>query len=185
MLNVGLIVAAILAAGPSALQPPAGPARPDAGPVREAMKRLEPWVGEWTGTAWYEGGGGRPRTETSMVERIQWKLGGSALLVEGTGRSKGPGGEEIVVHNALAVVSYDAEAGRYRFNHWRESGEHGESEIRFEGDAMVWENPTPRGTARFTVHINDGRWHEVGEASGDGGQTWFKFMEMKLERKGP
>jgi hypothetical protein len=146
------------------------------------MKKLEHWVGEWTGTAWFDAGG--HRMETAMVERIQWKLDGSALLVEGVGRAKGGPADGRVVHNALAVLSYDPGAKKYRFHHWRESGEHGESELRIGEDNVTWETPGPQGVARFTVTIKDGRWHEVGEASGDGGQTWFKFMEMNLERKG-
>lgn len=189
MYRLVVIVAAALAAGASAYwsQPAerARPARPDPAPIREALRKFEPWIGEWTGTATYEGIGGRQRSEALMVERIQWKLDGSAILVEGVGRAKGANGEEMVVHNALAVVSYDSAAKKYRFHHWREAGEHGESEIRFEEDHMVWESTTPQGQARFTIHLRDGQWHEIGEVSGDGGKTWLKFMEMSLKRKAP
>jgi hypothetical protein len=38
-----------------------------------------------------------------------------------------------------------------------------------------------RATIRFTIEFDEKRWHEVGEASGDG-STWRTFMEMNLER---
>ena len=55
------------------------------------------------------------RQEFTIVETVRRKVGGSVLLVEGRGTKKADKKEEVVVHEALAVVSYDGKARRYRW----------------------------------------------------------------------
>src|SRR5437588_9406072 len=80
----------------------------------EALKKLDAWVGEWKGSGWAATGRDQ-RSEFTIVEKVQRKVGGSVLLVEGRGTKKADAGNEVVVHEALAVVSYDGKAKRYRW----------------------------------------------------------------------
>src|SRR5262245_47454498 len=99
-----LLAAALAAALTSSL---AAQSAPQAGAAvaarREAMTKLEPWVGQWQGTGWTVTGPGGQRNEFTITERVQPKAGGLVLLVEGVGKGKDPAsGAEVVAHDALA-----------------------------------------------------------------------------------
>ena len=81
----------------------------------EAVKKLDLWVGEWKGAGWASAGRDE-RHDFTIVEKVQRKVGGSVLLIEGRGIKKADKGDEVVVHEALAVISFDEKAKRYR---WR------------------------------------------------------------------
>src|SRR5438105_15866911 len=98
-----------VAAGSSPGQPPAPAAQ------QEAMKKLDFLVGQWKGEGWMEFAPGQRRTFQG-TEVVHSKLDGLLLTVEGLHRGRvGDRGEEVVVHNAFALVSYDGQAKRYRF----------------------------------------------------------------------
>ena len=65
------------------------------------MKQFDLWVGEWKGSGWASSGAGQ-RHEISMDEKVQRKVGGTVLLVEGRGTTKTDRGEVVVTHEALA-----------------------------------------------------------------------------------
>ncbi len=49
--------------------------------------------------------------------------------------------------------------------------------------AFVWSMTHPQaGRVRYTIRVDAGRWHEVGESSRDG-ISWSRFFEMGLARK--
>jgi hypothetical protein len=173
-----LFSAAALLAGPSAFSQ--APAPPKA--QIEAMKKLGPWVGEWKGSGWASSGPGQ-RHEFTIVEKVQRKVGGSVLLVEGRGTKKADGGE-VVVHEALALVSYDDGAKRYRWEAHDLRGQAITVEPKLIDGGLEWGfRSGERGvTVRFTIQFDEKRWHEVGEVSTDG-KTWNKFLEMTLERQ--
>ena len=159
--------------------------RPDtSGPQREAMKKLDSWVGEWEGTGWSMRGPGQ-RSEFTVHESVQPKLGGLVLLVQGLGKGKDPAtGAETVGHDALAVVSFDPKTSSYRFRHYTMQGASGEAELTLTDKGMQWELQGEGQTAfrmRFNIEIQGDTWHEYGEFSRDG-QTWTRTMEMTLKR---
>lgn len=152
---------------------------------RQAMARLEPWIGEWEGRGWARSPEGR--TEFTIHESVRPKLGGIALLIEGLGKSIDPeSGEQVVSHDALAVVTWDPAADRYVFRHYTASGHAGEDELMPIEDGWRWgftvANEGPQ--VRFTIELGDGTWHERGEVSTDGGERWFPTLEMTLRRTG-
>ncbi len=53
--------------------------------------------------------------------------------------------------------------------------------ITIDGDGRDKSN-APYGKTRFTLDFTDGKWHEIGEFSRDGGQNWMKNFEMTLSR---
>ncbi len=151
----------------------------------EAMKKIGWMAGDWEGEAKYDTGrGGEGAWMTiRQSEVVRMKLAGRVMLVEGTGRAKGQGGEERVVFEALATVSYDPESKQYKM---RAFGPEGAVDPTFEvGEkSIVWGFTTRMGMSRYTIKVDEqGRWVEVGERSGDEGKTWKKFVEMTLEKK--
>ncbi len=188
-----VILAVLLLLGVSTLQatqPPAGGEAAAAQPQdaataqREAMKRLDPWVGQWQGSGWVMDGPSRIRQEFTITETVQSKLGGRALLVEGAGKGKDPkSGAEIDTHNTLAILSYDEKAKIYRFRTHEAKGRALDAEARPIEGGLEWEfrDEATGATIRFTIHLDGSRWHEVGEATRDG-KTWYKFLEMTLQR---
>jgi hypothetical protein len=146
------------------------------------MRKLDAWVGEWTGSGWAFAGPGQ-RNEFIITERVQRKIGGAVLLVEGLGKSKTGGGEERVTHDALAVISYDEKGGRYRFRAHDVRGQAIDTDLKLGEGAMEWSlHNEERGvTIRFTIRIDGDQWQERGYSSRDG-KTWNPFMEMTLRR---
>jgi len=152
---------------------------------RQAIARLGDWVGEWEGSGWAVSRAGRE--EFTIHESVESKLGGLALLVQGLGKSKQPGtGEEVVTHDALAVLTWDPEGDRYVFRHYTADGRHGESELVTTDDGWRWgfQDPHSGVHVRFTAEIGAETWHERGEVSLDGGATWRPMLEMELRRVG-
>jgi len=154
---------------------------PDGSANRAAIQRLDFMVGHWKGEAWMLRGA--ERVQTTMTETIERKLGGVVLLVEGTGAIPGEGtAPGRVVHNALAVVSFDAQSGGYVMRSYVASGLWGDFALTPIEGGVSWSREVPGGRVRNTAKIGNGEWHEVGEFSRDG-TTWTQIMEMKLRRE--
>jgi len=149
----------------------------------EAMQKLAGWVGEWKGSGWVTTRAGQ-REEFTNMEKVQPKVGGSILLIEGRGTRKEGGAGEILVHEALAVLSYDQKAKHY---HWSAHDIRGqaldvEAELIDGGLRWGFRNEQGGGSVRFTIQLDGKHWHEVGEVTRDG-RNWQKFLEMSLERQ--
>jgi hypothetical protein len=149
----------------------------------EAMKKLSFLVGEWQGEGWAEFVPGQRRT-SPVREVVQSKLGGMVLLVEGLGKTKVAGKqEEVVVHNAIGLISYDADARLYRVKSHLANGRSVEAEASFVDGGFQWRFKTPQGLGiRYTVKLTEkGEWFEKGDISQDG-QSWRQFHEMTLQK---
>lgn len=140
------------------------------------MKKLDKWAGQWKGSGWAQYG---PKRESfTGGENIQKKVDGLALLVEG----KFTNSEGKVIHETLAVLSYNEVLKNYRFDTFLATGMSGEYELKVLPDGYEWGFQIPAGIVRYTIKIDNDVWFEIGEFSRDGGKTWFKNFEMKLER---
>jgi hypothetical protein len=168
MSRLALTAAALLLAAPAAL-PQGAPMRP-----------FDLWVGQWKGAGWSISATGA-RTEFSLVERVERKAGGTVLMVEGRGTSAGADGSETVTHDGVALISYDAKAGRYRWNGHELLTGATDAEVRLVEGGLEWSLLAGGATVRFTILFDAERWHEVGDVSVDG-KTWNRFMEMNLVR---
>ena len=161
-------------------------AQPPTAPQRDAMKKLDFLVGEWTGEGWMEFAPGQRRTFKG-TEVLQSKLGGLLLTMDGLHRGQvGGKGEEVVIHSAFAVVSYDDKAKRYRFQAFTGRADHEDAEAKVTDGQLVWGTKIPQfGDVRYTIKLDDnGRWFELGQVFQDG-KAWRKFFEMTLERVKP
>lgn len=145
-------------------------------------------VGTWRGTVTAMGRDGQWHMGVA-VERARWNLAGTAIIVEGYGYSEDPAtGERTVRHDALGVIEHDAAAGAPRFYARRAGAPFESHTLQADPDTgvMTWSPKSPQGvTIRFTLTITDRRWHEVGEMSPDGGQTWNRFLESDMARADP
>ena len=148
----------------------------------EEMKKLSFLVGEWKGEGWTEFVPGQRRTATA-TEKGQVKLGGTVLMLEGMGTTKRPGSqEEIVVHNALGILSYDSNAKLYRLRSYLANGRWIDADAKFTDKGFQWGFQVQGMSMRYTVKLNEkGEWFEFGEMSQDG-KTWRQFHEMTLQR---
>jgi hypothetical protein len=140
------------------------------------MKKLDYMIGEWKGTGWME----RPgmRETFAGTEIIQSKVGGLALLVEGKFKDK----DGKVVHETLAVISYNEKTKSYNFRTYLATGTEGEHELKLLEGGWQWGFQFPQGNVRFTFKLSDkGEWREIGEFSADG-KTWRQFLELNLQK---
>lgn len=153
---------------------------PDPGAVRAGMEPLHFMVGRWRGQAWQQRG--NERVQTEMLEVVEPRLGGSVLLVEGRGWIPGPGAAEQVVHHALGVISYDADAKTYALRSWLANGQSGTFALTLVPGGVSWTREVPGGRIRNTALFTASEWHEVGEFSRDGA-TWTRVMEIRLQRQ--
>ncbi len=148
---------------------------------RTNMQKIAFLVGEWQGEGWMAMG--PKRSSFRGRESVQSRLGGQVLVIEGVHEGVDGAAAGTVVHHALAIVSWDQEAGAYRFNSHMLNGRSGEFKGRYEDGTFVWSMTNPQaGQIRYRIQVtDDGRWIEVGERSSDG-QSWSQFFEMTLRR---
>jgi len=148
-----------------------------------AMRRFDTWIGEWLGSGWSLDAAGR-RTEFSLTEKVQSRVGGTVLLIEGRGTARADDGSETVTHDGLVLVSWDEHAGRYRWNGHEARAGTVDADIVLLDDGLQWSLAGGGAAVRFTIRFDERRWHEIGEASTDG-KAWTVFMAMDLDRASP
>ena len=146
---------------------------------RREMKKLDWFVGNWKGDGWIQMGP-QGRHEFTQTETIEAKLDGLVLLIEGSGKAKKDGS---TVHTALAFVSYDHRANKFRWHAFTPEGQI-DTEARVGTNTLEWTLEIPRrGRMRYTITRNEkGEWFEVGEMIGED-QTRHKFFEMTLRKQ--
>lgn len=149
----------------------------------EEMKKLDFLVGKWSGEGWIQFGPGQRRTFRE-TEAVQLKVDGAIVLIDGLGKGNIPAQqEEVTVHTAFTVVSYDNKAMVFRWRAYRAGGDSIDTEAKVGDRSLEWGFHDERaGDIRFTIRLNEkGQWFEVGESSRDR-TTWQKFFEMTLDR---
>lgn len=155
-------------------------ANPQVPAVKANMEKLAFLIGDWEGTAWMEFGG--RRSELKGKETVRFKAGGTAIAVDGM-YSMMAGGQERVVHDAFAVISW-AEGKGYSMTAYVASGHSATYPLTVSGKGYQWTqiNPTLGGEVRYTMKLtDDGHWIESGERKD--GDKWVKFMELNVAKK--
>jgi hypothetical protein len=152
---------------------------------REKLGVFSNWAGEWTGEGFMQMGPGAPK-KSSVHEKIEYRLEGAVLLVEGTGKSIDDATKkEIITHHALAVLSWDDTSKEYKFKSYLHDGKSTDAWFKLlEENKYAWGFEIPNGKIRYSITIDGIKktWNEIGEFSKDGTQ-WFKFFEMNLSKK--
>jgi hypothetical protein len=150
---------------------------------KEKMKVFESWAGHWQGEGSMQMGPGEPH-KSNVDEHIQLKLDGMVVLVEGVGKAKDPSGNEMVVHHALAILSYDKITNQYKFRSHLKDGRSTDAWFNVvKENNYQWGFESKQGKMRYTIVIDPAAktWNEIGEWSSDG-TTWRKVFEMNLKK---
>jgi hypothetical protein len=177
---VTLIALGLLAASSLHAQEAATSTDPD--PAVQAMEPLVWLAGDWEGEGWIQRGP-EGRIEFTQTEHVESVLGGRLLLVEGLGRTKIPEGEGPIGHHAFGVLSWNPEEGTYRFDTYLADGAGIDARATVENGVFTWGFDTPKGKVRYLIRqTEDGKWHETGDFSPDGGATWLPFFATMLDR---
>jgi len=130
-------------------------------------------AGNWKGSGWMMGRDGEKHT-FQQTEKVQFKLDNTVLFIEGVGKSDG-----MIIHNAMAIVSYTKADDNYTFQSYLQNGRKGEFKAEMVDGKFYW---YPGENIRYVISLNDeGRWYEVGEMNREG--TWFQFFEMTLDKE--
>ena len=154
------------------------PAPPDVAKHKAESGKLAWMVGTWEGEGWSQRG--QEKSEFTQTEKIELKLDGQTLLLEGEGRAKADPSK--VVFRALGVVFFDPYGGGTKLTSWTDQGYWAVSPFTVKANGYSWEIALPNNTTRYTAKVSGGRWNEIGEWSGDG-KTFTKFFEMNLTKK--
>lgn len=143
---------------------------------RAEMKKLDAMIGQWKGSGWNQQG--KEKETFTGTETIQRKIDGLALLVEGKFVNK----ENVVIHETLAVFSYNSTSKDYDFNTFLSNGRKGQYTLKAEGDGWQWGLSFPGVMIRYHIKLTADTWHETGEISMDEGKTWRQIFEMTLKK---
>jgi muconolactone delta-isomerase len=153
------------------------PQTPNTESQRSAMKKLSFLVGKWSGEARMFRAPSGP-VEMAQTEKVEYKLDGLILTIEGAGRNKSDGKPTL---QAFGIVSYDDEAGTYRmraFNdgRWLET----EMKLAESGKELTWGFTLGEIKTHSVLHIDDkGEWTELHEIT-ISAQPPRKFMEVRV-----
>ena len=154
--------------------------------IKEKMKPFSTWAGRWQGEGSMQMGPGEPK-KSSVDEKIEAKLEGTIMVMEGVGKSVDPATKkEVVVHHAFGVLWYDYVTAQYKLRSFLKDGKSTEAWFNVTGEnTYQWGFDIPNGgKTRYSIILdpNQKTWNEIGEYSRDGGNTWMKFFEMNLKK---
>jgi len=144
---------------------------------RAAMKPFARFDGVWRGQAMIVQADGQTRQHVH-TERVGGMLGDTLKVIEG--RSYNDDGS--AGFNAFAVISFDPQANGYRFHSYAQ-GRSGDFEMVATADGYVWSFQAGPAKFRYTAHVKDGEWNEIGERLVEG-QPATRIFEMRLKRVG-
>ncbi|MHA6281169.1 hypothetical protein ACXYMT_13390 [Salinimicrobium sp. CAU 1759] len=141
--------------------------------AQKAISQLEFIVGDWKGTGWMMGRDGQ-KHPFNQTENIKFKLDSTAILIEGLGKSN-----EIITHNAMAIVTYDKSEKNYNFRSYLSTGRGGDFKAELIDGKFYW---YPNENMRYIISLNNkGQWYETGEIKRD--NEWVQFFEMTLDKQ--
>ena len=149
--------------------------------VQRAIEKLSFLEGRWQGEGTLIFGPGRSAT-AQVSEKATFRLKRTLFMLEGSGTAVFPDGSKRSVHDAIGLISFDAESGKYMFRTYRAGGETLDPSIEVTDDGIVWSFTQGERLIRFTASVRGNVWTEIGEASHDDGKTFHRFFSMKLRK---
>jgi hypothetical protein len=146
-------------------------------PSASQMEKLSNLIGHWEDEGWMQQGNNRHNFR--QTEDVQAKLNCTTLLIEGNGYAG-----DSLIFQAMAVASYDQQAGQFRFNSFLADGKYTEASGKFNEDgSFTWQFDVPNGgTIKYNILFTSTNWQEKGYYSPDGGSQWYPFLEMNLTK---
>ena len=147
---------------------------------KEKLAKLSFLVGEWEGKAFFIMPQGR--VELESYEKVEAKAGGTAYFITGRHWRNLPSGEKMVVHDAAALLRFDAAKKNYRMVAQLATGATNDFIVDVGDKGYTWESVTPVGPMRYTMTLTDqGEWLEVGDRKV--GDRFERAFEMRLKKK--
>jgi len=150
--------------------------RPDPAVHKAALEKLKFLEGKWKGEATITTAQGET-IKIVQTEDVQYKLEGTVMLIEGTGRDA----QGKIVFNALAVVSFEPATKIYRIRAWN-NGNSVETELKVGKETFEW--GFDMGLAKVAHKMSSdekGRWSGLSEAKTPDGKT-VHSIRMLLSR---
>lgn len=169
-----LMLAFVVTPGLAAAQP-----APAAAPAADRMAPFRWLVGEWHGSGWTLAPDGSRHTFGSR-EIVTLRLSGNAMLVEGLHHETG--NPQRVVHDAIALLTWDSRANAYRFRTALATGMGGDFPIEPTANGFNWSIDTPGGRITYRITHENGEWIERGSRTGADGRA-IDFFEMRLRQR--
>lgn len=135
--------------------------------------------GVWKGTGWIKTNGIKQQfRETETVIR---KLSGSVIQIEAFGTEFDD--SNIVVNDALGIVSFDQTSKKYRLRIFQSDGSFVEANASVIRPAQFEFNlQIPGAYVKYVIEVVDKKWIEKAYRSVDK-TTWEVFFEMILLRE--
>ncbi len=155
------------------------PQTPNVETQRDAMKRLNFLIGEWSGEASVLRDPGL-FVNLSQREVAEFKLDGLVLMIEAFGRTK-PDGK--VALQALGLITFDDLARAYQMRAYND-GRWLETDIKLldDGKSLSWGFTLGDMSTKSVLRINEkGEWTELTELT-IGTRPPQKFMELAVRR---
>lgn len=149
--------------------------------IKQEMKKIAYMAGRWSGEAMVKRGN-TPPIKVMQEENVQFKLDGTILLIEGTGRNPET---KAINFNAMAIVSYNPYTKQFGLRSHTLEGHQTEAYFKvLEENHFEWGFETPtKAKIKFDIVLdpNAKTWVEKGQYSADG-VTWYDTIEMKLTK---
>ena len=140
------------------------------------MKKLDWLVGQWEGEAVFQMGPDQKAT-VAQSERIEKRVGGTVLVIEGQGKMEGR-----VVHDAFAIVTWDPIAKKHLVSAYLADGRSVVADAKASEGRLEWGFDTSEGSMGYVIErADDGGWIETGYRNRPGGSP-AKFLEMTLKK---
>ncbi len=148
--------------------------------LKQEMQKLAYMAGKWKGEASMRQPNGT-LVKVGQEEDIQFKLDGTILMVEGTGRNE----EGKVVFNAIGIISYNPDTNSFGMKSHLLDGKQTDAYFKIQTENNFEWGFTVANNARIRYNIvlnpQEKSWIEKGDYSPDG-NTWYPFMEMNLTK---
>ena len=154
------------------------PGAADGSRERAALAPLTRLVGLWEGDAKAMMGRGEMH-DAKQREVVELGNGRTVLIVRGTGTL--PQENNRVIHDAAAMIWFDAAANKLKMRAHRMEGVSVEPDIALAGDTLVWGFAVPGGRIRYTAIFSDTTWHEVGHFLREGMEPVL-MLDMRLKK---
>ncbi|MEO5671990.1 MAG: hypothetical protein ABIR26_14970 [Ramlibacter sp.] len=150
---------------------------------RAAMDKIGWLAGNWEGNAVTQTREGESRSVSTEV--VRRAAGGTAILIQGKHfRVLPDGGRGDVVHDTAGMITFDVQAGKYRFSTQLADGKSGVFDGAMEGNTFNWRLPLPGAHVRYDIVRNErGQWAELGFYCREGAPC-APIFRMTLDRKG-
>jgi hypothetical protein len=117
--------------------------------------------------------------DAKQREVVELGAGGTVLIVRGTGTL--PQENNRVIHDAAAMIWFDATTNKLKMRAHRMEGVSVEPDIEVKGDTLVWGFAVPGGRVRYTAIFSDTSWHEVGHFLREG-MAPVLMIDMRLKK---